>query len=76
MGALQANFTILGICMCSHIITILEKSETLDSLPHDFAQTGLYRRHFPRGGFREGAQEARPPPIPLPRRIYSGIAHK
>ena len=73
MGALQANFTILGICLCSHIITTVEKWETLDSLPHDFAQTGLYRWHFPGGRFREGAQEARPP---TPHRIYSGIAHK
>ena len=52
-------------------ITTLEKSETLDSLPHDFTETKLRRWHFPRGGFREGVQGAR---ISLP--IFSGIAHK
>ena len=51
-------------------ITTLEKSETLDSLPHDFAETGLHLRHFPVGGFREGVQGARAAPPPFPPQFF------
>ena len=57
MRALQANFIISGICMCSTELL-------LTKLPQDFTEMRLHCWHSPRGGFREGAKEARAPPSP------------
>ena len=71
MRALQVNFTILGICMCSTELLRWKNQKRLTRYPMTLQKRDSIVDIFPGANLGRGPRGTSPPPP-----IFSGIAHK